>query len=456
MTARIPTRPMKRIATVLIASLALLLAACDFDGAYDLPLPGSPVDKDKSYVITADFRDVLNVVPKSPVMVDDVTVGEITEVDRNGWHARVTMRIRDDVKLPANSMAMIRQTSLLGEKYVALEEPVDEPAAGVLTDKGHIALSATGRNPEVEEVLGALSFLLSGGGVAQLGTITTELNNVMSGRTGDVKRLLTNLDQVVGTLDDQKADIIDAMESMNKLATTLNTERDAIGEAIDVMPAAIKVLKDQHGELVKMLKGLEELGKVGTRVIGASKDDLIASLKSLKPILTALNEAGASLPAGLSLMLSFPFPEEAQDIVKGDYGNTEIRLDVNLENYITDSLITLPDPAELVKDLTKCLGSGNLASKACAKFLTNLDLFRELRAACKEPINKLRDVCKILAKLPGGGLPDLSDLSKLLGQPGLSAVPELLGLDGLLGLKKAATGGPDAPRADLYGTGITS
>src|SRR3546814_14556289 len=85
MTARIPTRPMKRIATVLIASLALLLAACDFDGAYDLPLPGSPVDKDKSYVITADFRDVLNVVPKSPVMVDDVTVGEITEVDRNGW-----------------------------------------------------------------------------------------------------------------------------------------------------------------------------------------------------------------------------------------------------------------------------------------------------------------------------------------------------------------------------------
>src|SRR3546814_38902 len=408
------------------------------------------------------------------------------------------MRIRDDVELPANSLAMIRQTSLLGEKYVALEEPVDEPAAGVLEDEGHIALSATGRNPEVEEVLGALSFLLSGGGVAQLGTITTELNNVMSGRTGDLKRLLSNLDQVVGTLDDQKADIIDAMESMNKLATTLNTERDAIGEAIDVMPAAIKVLKDQpgklaqtpkgpeetgkggprgpdaigeaidvmpaaikvlkdqHGELVQMLKGLEELGKVGTRVIGASKDDLLASLKSLQPILASLNEAGASLPAGLSLMLSFPFPEEAQDIVKGDYGNTEIRLDVNLENYLTDSLITLPDPAELVKDLTKCLGSGNLASKACAKFLTNLDLFRELRAACKEPTNKLRDVCKILAKLPGGGLPDLSDLSKLLGQPGLSAVPELLGLDGLLGLKKAATGGRDAPRADLYGTGITS
>src|SRR3546814_18139056 len=134
-------------------------------------------------------------------------------------------------------------------------------------------------------------------------------------------------------------------------------------------------------------------------------------------------------------MLSFPFPEEAQDIVKGDYGNTEIRLDVNLENYLTDSLITLPDPAELVKDLTKCLGSGNLASKACAKFLTTLDLFRELRAACKEPTNKIRDVCKIFAQLPAGGLPDLSDLRKLPGPPALPAVPDRLGLDGLSGLQ---------------------
>lgn len=446
-----------RVVPVLLVSLSLLLAACDFDGAYDLPLPGSPVSKSESYVVTADFDDVLNVVPRSTVMVSDVTVGEVTEVDRAGWNARITMRIRDDVKLPTNAVAMIRQTSLLGEKYVSLEAPTSEPAQGRLKENDHIALASTGRNPEVEEVLGALSFLLSGGGVAQLGTITAELNNVMSGRPDRLRSLLTNLDQVVGTLDDQKADIISAMESMNELAITLNTERDAIGEALDVMPAAIHVLNEQHTELVKMLKGLEELGKVGTRVIGASKDNLISSLRSLQPILENLNEAGKSLPAGLSLMLSFPFPEEAQDIVKGDYGNTEIRLDVNLENFLTDRpLITLPDPGELVEDLTKCLGSGNLAGPQCAKFLTNLDLFKELRKACLEPVNKLRDVCKIVAVLPGGKLPNLGDLTDLLGLPGLSKLPELLGLPGILGLRKAATQGVGPRTADLYGTRLAS
>lgn len=74
----------------LLAMLALLVlvAGCKFDGAYDLPLPGSGVDKDESFEVTAEFDDVLNVVPRSPVMVDDVPVGEITEVERKAGTPR--------------------------------------------------------------------------------------------------------------------------------------------------------------------------------------------------------------------------------------------------------------------------------------------------------------------------------------------------------------------------------
>ncbi|MDN5894180.1 MAG: MCE family protein [Nocardioides sp.] len=447
-----------RLLPAVAMSLTLLVAGCDFDGAYDLPLPGSPVDKDNAYVVSADFHDVLNVVPKSPVMVDDVTVGEVTEVDRVDWHARITMRIRDDVELPANAMAMIRQTSLLGEKFVSLEPDPDEPAVGQLSEGAKIPLDSSGRNPEVEEVLGALSFLLTGGGVAQLGTITHELNAVMNGRTTKLRSLLHNLDSVVGTIDDQKADIIDAMESMNDLAKTLNTERKTIGDALEVMGPAVHVLDEQHEELVAMLKGLDELGVVGTRVINATKDDLVASLKHLQPIMSKLREAGKSLPAGLSLLLSFPFPDEAQDIVKGDYGNTEIRLDINLENFLTDApILDLPDPGELVEDLGKCIGSGNLTGPACLKFLTHLDLFKSLRAACQKPSNEPKDVCQIIAALPGGKLPSLSDLTDLLGLPGLpglSDMPGLPGLPGLPALRQAATQGGSTRSPDIYGTSL--
>ena len=313
-----------------------MLSGCEFEGAYDLPLPGSPVDEDDAYQVTAEFADVLNVVPRSVVMVDDVTVGEVTEVDRLGWHAKVTMLVRKDVELPDNAVADIRQVSLLGEKYVALEEPIGEEPVGRLGDGDDIPLSSTGRNPEVEEVLGALSFLLNGGGVGQLGTITQELNNVMSGRTGRVRHLLGSLESVIGTLDQQKTQIIAAMESMNDLASTLNAERETIGDALDVMGPAVSVLADQHQELVQMLGALRRLGNVGARVIGASKEDLIDMLTHLRPVLTKLSAAGKSLAPGLDMMISFPFPQEAANVVKGDYANASIRAGINLETFLPD------------------------------------------------------------------------------------------------------------------------
>ena len=416
---------MKRLsrAVATVAAGTLLLSGCEFDGAYDLPLPGSPVDEGNSYQVTAEFADILNVVPRSPVMVDDVVVGEVTDVERVGWHARVTLRVRNDVELPDNAIADIRQVSLLGEKYVALEAPETGASDEQLGEGDKIPLSATGRNPEVEEVLGALSFLLSGGGVAQLGTIVEELNNVMSGREDRLRSLLGSLEDVVGTLDSQKADIIRALEAMNHLTATLNAERTTITAALDVIGPAIKVLADQHDELVDMLTALDKLGVVGTRVIRASKDDLIKTLQHLSPVLDKLSDAGNSLAPGLNLLVSFPFPKQASEIVKGDYANTSIRAEISLDNFITgggttDPLppIELPDPGETLTDVQKCLQSGDIASKACQKVLADLDLLAKLKKQCKRDKYKTNQVCVVLNQVPDLPLEDLPDvLGNVLG-----------------------------------------
>jgi phospholipid/cholesterol/gamma-HCH transport system substrate-binding protein len=434
---------LRRLRTAVPAAIAavLVLSSCsDFDGAYDLPLPGSPVDADDAYEVKAEFTDILNVVPRSPVMVDDVTVGEVTDVERVGWHAEITMRVREDVVLPDNSIAEIRQVSLLGEKYVALEAPPDEPSQGRLDDGETIELASTGQNPEVEEVLGALSMLLSGGGVGQLATITEELNNVMSGRTDRLRSLLGNLENVVGALDEQKADIVNALDSMNNLTATLNRERETIQGALDVAGPALEVLADQHDELIGMLGSLDRLGAVGTRVIRASKDDLLDSLRHLSPILGKLAAAGDSLAPGLNLLVSFPFPKEASEVVQGDYANTSIRLDVNLENLFKDGAIIpgvpgIENVTNPVGEVVKCLTSGRLDSAACKTVLRNLDLLPRLTKQCKTMKYKDEKVCRML----GGSLDDPNIL------------PDLPGLLGLSRMGDALTGGPDTGTAPAGG-----
>ncbi|MBV9830173.1 MAG: MCE family protein, partial [Marmoricola sp.] len=253
---------------------ALMVSGCKFDGAYDLPLPGGTPSRGDAYQVTADFTDALNVVPRTEVMANDTVVGRVTDVRRVGWHARVTFLVRKDVKVPANVEIDVRQTSLLGEKYIALiEPPAGTASSKMLSDGAFIPLSRTSRNPEVEEVLGALSMLLSGGGIGQLKTISVELNNMMNGRQDQARHLLGNLDRMIGGLNQQKDDIIAAMDSIDRLSATLVKEKDVIGEAIDSMGPALKVLNRQHQGLMTMLRQLDKLGVIGTRVLNASTDN---------------------------------------------------------------------------------------------------------------------------------------------------------------------------------------
>ncbi|MGW6643014.1 MCE family protein [Streptomyces iakyrus] len=324
-------RPPRKSGAVAWAAVAtVLLSGCEFNGWYDVPLPGGAAADGHAYHVTVEFRDVLDLVPQSSVKVDNVTVGAVEKVELEGWHARVRLRVADTVKLPANAIAELRQTSMLGEKYVALAAPPDGTPVGRLRDGDVIPLSRSGRNPEVEEVLSALSALLNGGGVAQLKTITTELNKALEGRENRVKSLLKELDTFIGGLDDQRQDIVRALKAVDRLAKRLGKEKTTIAEAVDTMPPALKVLADQRRDLTRMLTALSKLGKTGTKVVNASHEDTVANLRKLRPILHQLNKAGSDLPNSLELLTTYPFPRNVVDAIKGDYVNLHVTADLDL------------------------------------------------------------------------------------------------------------------------------
>ncbi|MEU2157656.1 MCE family protein [Streptomyces sp. NPDC019396] len=323
-------RLIRTSAAVWAAAGSLLLTGCDFNGLYDVELPGGAATGDDAYRVTVEFKDVLDLVPQSAVKVNDVTVGSVEKVELNGWHARVGLRISKSVKLPGNAVAELRQTSMLGEKYVALSAPVDAASVGLLGDGARIPLSRSGRNPEIEEVLSALSALLNGGGVTQLKTITTELNKALEGRENRVKSLLTELNTFVGGLDAQRKEIVRALNGVDRLAKRLRREKETIAQAVDTLPPALKVLADQRIKLTAMLTSLSKLSETGTKVVNASHDDVVANLRSLRPILEQLNKAGSDLPNALELMTTYPFPRNATDAIKGDYVNLRITADLDL------------------------------------------------------------------------------------------------------------------------------
>jgi phospholipid/cholesterol/gamma-HCH transport system substrate-binding protein len=327
-----------------VVAMATALTGCDFS-VYSLPLPGGAKIKGPSYSITVEFSDVLDLVPKSSVKVDDVTVGTVQKVWLEGYVAKVKLKLPKSVDLPDNSRATIRQTSLLGEKFVSLAPPTgDEKPRGKLENGELIPLSRTTSNVEVEEVLSALSLLLNGGGVAQLQIITQELNKALTGNEPAIRSVLTQLNTFVGTLDKNKQQIVTAITAVDALAKKLNAQKATLATAIDSLPKSIATLDKQRAALVKTLQALAKLGNTATRVITASQKDLVANLQSLYPLLTKLAEAGENLPKSLELLLTYPFPDGAAKAVKGDFTNLDITLDVNTKKALEGILgLKLPN-----------------------------------------------------------------------------------------------------------------
>ncbi len=314
----------------LIALVLTFATGCKFSGIYSLPLPGAVANGSDTYTLKVQFRDVQDLVPYSAVKVNDATVGHVKSVAVQGHHALVVVQLKNSVKLPANSTALISQTSLLGEKFVALQPPADRSKwVGHLQPGATIKLPNTDSDATVEEVLGALSLVLNGGGLEQIQTITREMNKALSGREGNTRDLLEQLRTFAGGLNNQKNDIITALQKVDHLAQTIRANESAVTNAIDRFPAALKVLSDNTDELTKMLTALSNLGAVATRVINSSKEDLLTNLRNLKPTLTELAKAGEVIPSTLQILLTFPEADGTQDVYRGDYTNVDLQIDLS-------------------------------------------------------------------------------------------------------------------------------
>jgi phospholipid/cholesterol/gamma-HCH transport system substrate-binding protein len=325
-----------------------LLGGCGA-GLYGAPLPGGADLGDRPYHVTAQFSDVLDLVPQASVRLNDVPVGRVARIDLapDGSVALVALDINGGIALPADAHAELRSASLLGEKFVELEVPPGVAAAGPLRDGGVIPVGSTRRYPEVEEVFGALSLLLNGGGLAQLRDIIREVNAATTGNEPQLRDLLSQLGKLTGQLNAQRATIVTAIDGLDRLSGTLAGQTTNINTALDRLGPGLAVLDEQRSQLVTMLKSLDTLSGVAVDTVHRGRDDLLADLRALTPTLRQLAEAGSDIPNSLQLLLTYPFPDYAMKSLKGDYFNTDALIDLDLSSTL-GNLLRSSQPAVAV------------------------------------------------------------------------------------------------------------
>ncbi|GFG72451.1 MULTISPECIES: MCE family protein [Mycobacteriaceae] len=314
-------RSLRRGAAV-AALVAVTTTGCAFGGLNSVALPGVQGRGSGAQHFTVQLANVGTLESNSPVLLSDVVIGSVGKMTVSNWHANVDIAVNPGVEVPANAVATVGQTSLLGSMHLALNPPIGQQPTGRLTSGSTIPLSDSSTYPSTEQTLSSLAVIVNGGGLGQIGDIIHNFSASMAGREADIRDLIVRLDNFTGALDRQRNNIVEAIGEMNRTATTFAGQRDTIHRALDKIPPAIDVLIKERPKFVTAMTKLGQFGDLSAGLVNDSGHQLVSDLIHIEPALRSLADIGPELNSAVAYASAFPYgPNAIERAVRGDFLN---------------------------------------------------------------------------------------------------------------------------------------
>ncbi|GAC68182.1 MCE family protein [Gordonia soli] len=346
---RSPRRPL--ILALALSCVAMLAAGCQWNGVNSLTLPGTVGTSGDDYHVTVEVANVGTLSQNSPVLINDVEVGSVGRMSVRAWHAQVDVRVKRGTVIPGNAVATVGQTSLLGSMHLALDPPAGAAPIGELPPGGRIPLERSSSYPSTEETLAAVSSVVNGGGLGQLGGIIRSLNDGFGGRQSDVRSLLGNLNRFVDTLNRQRGDLVSLLTQARRVSGAFAEQDHVIDAALQKIPPGLAVLQAQMPQITTALERLRVFSTTTRGVVEDVRSDLLTNLEHLEPTLRSLADVGPTINSALAYATVFPYGQKVIDrAVRGDYINLHATVDLTVPRLRRELLLgtALGDPNAVV------------------------------------------------------------------------------------------------------------
>jgi phospholipid/cholesterol/gamma-HCH transport system substrate-binding protein len=275
--------------------------------------------------VSALFADIGDLPRFANVQSADVKVGTVRSIKLVGYTARVSMRLSGEAEIPSNVQALIRSTSLLGEKFVDLRVPEGAtPSSVPLRDGDVIPLERTERIPGLDDALVKLGRLLEGGTPADLATLVHSTAEIVRGREEALGEIFTRLRTFSGVLADRAPDIAASINNLDASFSSLAASRDVIGRSLSSSADATQILADQQADLDRLVGALDRTSSVLAGYMKATRPSSDRALKDLRLILDQVMTTTGDLSKAVSALATFTdlWPKA----IPGDY----VQLDVVL------------------------------------------------------------------------------------------------------------------------------
>lgn len=263
----------RRLIAIVIAGVVLPLAGCSRGGGLEA---------------TTVVDDVADMAKGAPVMFADVTVGSVTDISlTEDDRARLTLSIDEDAGIPADVIAKVRRTSVIGEKFVALE-PLDDAGDALLEDGDTIADSEV--VPDFEQLVSSGTALLGAVSANELALLLDEGARGFGGNGRDLRTVLEGFDTVMAGYAGRSETIAGLVRSIDAFAASIGPHADAHAQALANLSEATRILAEERVALMDLLQSLRDLSVEGRSILDAHMERMQRQLNGLRVVTDVLRE----------------------------------------------------------------------------------------------------------------------------------------------------------------------
>ncbi len=241
------------VAGALATGLTLALSGCASDGINSLPLP-RPGVAGGGYLLTAVFKDALNLPAYAKVRLGGADVGSLESMKAENYTAVTTLRIQDGVELPLGTTVELRSATPLGDVFVAVTPPANSPAGTpLLKDGDRIELDHTASAATVEAVLSGAALMVNGGAIQNMTNIVNGLGKATGDQGEAFGHLISQTNRTLGKLNARSAQIKTAMTKTSELAKSIEGKNKEINEILAEANPATDVLSGQTQQIANLV-----------------------------------------------------------------------------------------------------------------------------------------------------------------------------------------------------------
>lgn len=212
----------------------------------------------------------------SDVKLRGVVVGEVRSVEAMSDHATIALALDPSQigQIPANVSARLLPKTLFGERYVALQIPLD-PAAQPIRAGDVIPQDRSSTAIELETVLDHVMPLLQAVQPQKLSATLSAVSTALQGRGQQLGRTLDQLGDYLGELNPSLPDLKADIAGLTKVGDVYNQAAPDFLQALSDLTTTTRTVADKRQQLSQVFRSVTNLSDDLASFLKVNEDNFI-------------------------------------------------------------------------------------------------------------------------------------------------------------------------------------